>query len=199
MKTKTLLYCLLLSASSCTLADTTSWQIHAGISLIDPTSSPGSILGGAGVVTISDQPTPTLSIARFISPHLAIDLLGGIPPKHRIYVNGAKAGATRPVPPTLSLQYHFTPDSRIRPYIGVGMNYTNFVNEKLDGGGKLRLSDSWGLAGKIGIDYGLDRNWSIGADIRYADINTKVSINGADVGHVDVDPMIYTLNIGYRF
>ena len=30
------------------------------------------------------------------------------------------------LPPTLTLQYHFAPDSNIRPYVGLGLNYTYF-------------------------------------------------------------------------
>jgi outer membrane protein W len=28
------------------------------------------------------------------------------------------------LPPTLTLQYHFLPENNIRPYVGVGVNYT---------------------------------------------------------------------------
>jgi outer membrane protein len=52
------------------------------------------------------------------------------------------------------------------------------------------------------MDYLLDKNWLINASARWIDIDTEASfdLNG-DQGTVDVtiDPMVYTLSIGYRF
>lgn len=183
-------------ASSETLSP---WQLRAGISLIVPKSDNGSIIDNTADVTVGNRAGPTFNIAYFISPNWAIDLLGGLAFKHQIDVNGARAGETKQLPPILSLQYHFRPEATLRPYVGVGLNYTAFVDEKLDNGAKLKLGDSWGPALQAGLDYALDQHWTLGVDIRYARINTKVRINGTDVGDVDVNPTVYTFNIGYRF
>ena len=79
------------------------------------------------------------------------------------------------LPPTLSLQYHFNPDGRFRPYIGAGLNYTTFSNEDTKGalaGSDLELDDSWGAAGQIGADVGLNDNWFLNLAVRYIDIDS---------------------------
>ncbi len=175
------------------------WQIRGAVSNVDPTSSPGSIFDNTARVDIDDTYGLTGTISYFITPNIAADLLVGLPPKHDIIVAGNKAATTKHLPPILSLQYHFSPESRFSPYVGAGVNYTYFFDEKLDGGGDLKLSSSVGLAAQIGADIRLNPQWSIGADIRYADIDSDVKINGVKVGNVDVNPTIYSLNVGYRF
>jgi outer membrane protein len=96
------------------------------------------------------------------------------------------------------LQYHFSPDSKISPYVGAGELHL-FLDEKLKDGGKLKLSSSVGLAAQVGVDIRVNPQWTVGADIRYADIDTDVKINNVNVGNVDVNPTIYSLNVGYRF
>jgi outer membrane protein len=55
------------------------------------------------------------------------------------------------------------------------------------------------VAFQAGLDVALDANWSLGGDVRYAKIDSDVKINGVKVGSVDVDPTVYSLNLGYRF
>lgn len=189
---------LLLLASSAGAADY-QWQVRGALSNVAPTSSPGRIFNNTAVVDIDDAFSVTGTISYFINPNLALDLLVGWPPQHDIQVNGTKVGETRHLPPILGLQYHFTPDAVFSPYVGVGLNYTYFFDSKLDSGDKLHLSSSLGAAAQLGFDYRVSSQWSIGADVRYADINTDVKINGNKVGNVDVNPVVYSLNAGYRF
>lgn len=182
-----------------TYADDFRWQVRGAVSNIDPTSSPGSILNNTAKVNIDDTVGVTGTVSYFLNPNIALDLLVGLPPEHDILVAGQKAAKTKHLPPILSLQYHFLPDAQIRPYVGAGLNYTYFFDEKLNDGNKLDLSDSFGFAAQIGADYQINQQWSVGADIRYADIRTDVKINGNKVGAVDVNPTIYSVNVGYRF
>ena len=173
------------------------WLARFGVSKIVPTTNSGSILPGQ--VDIGSAAGPTVNLAYFFTPHLAIDVLGGLPFKHDIKLNGGKVATTKQLPPIVSLQYHFAPEARVRPFVGVGVNYTYFFDEKLHNGAKLELSDSWGAAFQAGLDVALDDNWSLGGDVRYAKIDTDVKIDGVKVGNVNVDPVVYSLNIGYRF
>lgn len=189
--------CLLL-ATSAGAADY-QWQLRGAISDVVPTSAPGRIINNTADVDIDEAFSLTGTIAYFISPNLALDLLVGWPPQHDIKVNGSKVGETKHLPPILSLQYHFTPDAVFSPYVGVGVNYTYFFDSRLDSGDRLHLSSSVGAAAQLGFDYRLSPQWRVGADVRYADINTDVKINGSKVGNVDVNPVIYSLNAAYRF
>jgi outer membrane protein len=175
------------------------WLVRGGVAYIEPKSHPGAILGGAADVTVSHGIGPTVTLSYFLTPNLAVDVLAGLPFKHDIDINGAKAGSTKHLPPIVSLQYHFTPSATVRPYVGVGVNYTTFLKERLDNGADLKLSSSWGVALQAGVDFALDKNWTVGGDIRYARIATDVKVNGADAGRIRLDPVIFGINVGYRF
>lgn len=190
---------MLASISIHSYAEDYRWQVRGAISNVDPTSSPGAILDNTARVNIDDTWGVTGTFSYFITPNIALDLLVGLPPEHDIIVAGNKAATTKHLPPIFSVQYHFLPDQQIRPYVGAGLNYTYFFDEQLNDGNTLKLTDSFGFALQAGLDYQINNNWSVGADIRYADINTDVKINNVKVGSVDVDPTVYSLNLGYRF
>lgn len=175
------------------------WLIRAGGSYVVPKSDNGSILGGAGQLDVGNRFGPSFNIAYFLTPNWAVDLLGAAPFQHSVQVNGSPAGTVEHLPPVLSLQYHFLPDSKIRPFVGVGVNYTMFFNTRLDSGDHLALSNSWGPALQVGVDYVLGGGWQVGADIRYLHIRSDVKINGTTVGSTGVDPLVYSFNLGYRF
>lgn len=117
-------------------------------------------------------------------------------------LSGQKVGTTWLLPPTLTLQYHFLPNCRFQPYLGVGVNWTTFYREKssLDKT-KISLDHSWGVAGQVGFDYVVCRDWFLNVDVKYVDIDTKVRLKGAikDSLHVDIDPWIFGIGIGRRF
>ena len=80
---------------------------------------------------------------------------------------------------------------------------TTPIGAPLDAG-DLNLDNSWGLSAQVGVDYQIDENWSINASARYIDIDTKASftaVGGTVPGHVsvDVDPMVYSVMLGYKF
>ena len=67
-------------------------------------------------------------------------------------------------------------------------------NLKKVAGSKLELSDSWGLAGHVGIDFQVGAKGAIRVDYRKIDIDTKVKLNGANLGTrntVNIDPAVY--------
>ncbi|MCB1640105.1 MAG: OmpW family protein, partial [Xanthomonadales bacterium] len=97
---------------------------------------------------------------------------------------------------------HFNPEGSVSPYIGAGLNYTFIYDEESKGpiaGSRLRLDDSFGLAAHAGIDFKLNERWSLGADIRWIDLNTDVTLDGADIGEAEVDPLAYGAYLLYRF
>jgi outer membrane protein len=131
------------------------------------------------------------------------------------FTDSGKIGDTKHLPPTISVQYHFMPDAFFSPYVGVGLNMTIFSSESLNSdaqdlfealgltNAKLSLDTSTGVAGQIGADFNLSGGWLINADIRYIDIGTKAKIKGDEgtlsLGTVNIDPIVYSLMVGYRF
>ena len=69
-------------------------------------------------------------------------VLAAWPFEHDIETKGALAGTgdaaeVKHLPPTVTLQYHFNTTSRLHPYVGAGINYTNFFSEDTNPSGAL--------------------------------------------------------------
>lgn len=173
------------------------WHIKGGVGYVDPKSGNGDLIPGP--IDVSSQLGPTATISYFLKPNWAVDLLLGLPFKHELDVNDQSIGSTKHLPPTLSLQYHFNPTGKVRPYAGVGINYTVVFDEELDGPGNLQLKDSVGLAAQLGVDFPLKDKWTVGADVRYIDIDSRASVNGVNIGTVNIDPLVFGINIGRKF
>lgn len=177
-------------------------------------SSVGGTIPGRGVGLDSDI-TPELDFTYMLTPNWGLELILASS-KHKVTGTGSLAGLgklfdTRTLPPTLTLQYHFNTNGTIRPYVGVGLNYTTFFNEDetssfkaaMGGKAKVDLDDSWGVAANIGVDYAINKNWFVNADIKYIDMNTTATIKTNELGRlkvdVDINPWVYGIGIGRRF
>jgi outer membrane protein len=117
-------------------------------------------------------------------------------------LNGVTAATVDHLPPTLSLQYHFTPDADFRPYVGAGINFTWILKDNLEipGVGKLSLdSTSVGGAYGAGFDYKLDKNLFLNVDVKKVYISSDVKLGGTKVTSVGVDPILYSIGLGWRF
>lgn len=147
-------------------------------------------------LTINNKTIPEVDITYFFSPNLAAELILTYPQKQKVYSNGSQIGTFKHLPPTLSLQYHFNPDGRVRPYAGVGVNYTRFSGERP---ATLELDNSVGPAAQLGVDFGLNDKWFLNVSARYIDIDTDAKLGGTKLGKVEVDPFVYGLHVGYKF
>jgi len=177
--------------------DQGDWLIRGGASYVNPKSD------NSDIVSVDSATSFTFNVSYMMTDSWAVELLAAWPFKHDIeLLDGTEVASTKHLPPTLSVQYHFAPDSKFQPYIGVGLNYTNFFSEKTYGvleGADLSLGDSWGLAGDIGADIMLNDKWFLNVSIRYMDIETKAKLDGESIGKVDISPWIYSGNVGFRF
>ncbi|WLP93509.1 OmpW family protein [Psychrobacter sp. M13] len=175
-----------------------TWSVAAGAHMVDPKSDNGTLNNGLNV-DVDDDIRPTISGEYFIANNVGIELLAAIPFHHDFTLNDAAGnevltGSTQHLPPTLSLQYHFDYDNmplNIKPFVGVGVNYTMFFKERISNGADLDLDDSVGVAGHVGIDIPYAATEAFRIDARYMDIKTDASLNGADIGEIDISPWVY--------
>ena len=185
------------AANTAMAMDQGDWLIRAGASYIDPKSN------NHDVVSVDSATSFTFNVSYFMTDAWALELLAAYPFKHDIELkDGTDVGKTKHLPPTLSIQYHWAPQSVFQPYVGVGLNFTTFFSEELYGpleGADLSMGNSWGLAGEVGADIKLNDAWFLNLSIRYMDIETKAKINGESIGKVDISPWIYGGNVGFRF
>ena len=160
----------------------------------------GLPLGGTTKVEAENRWIPEVDISYFFTRNIAAELVLTYPQKIDIDVGETKQGTIKALPPSLLLQYHFTDLGAFKPYVGAGLNYTRFYkrNNILDGAAEVE-KDSFGWTGQIGFDVALNKNWSINVDAKYVKIDTDVKVGGSKVGHVDLDPWLLGVGIGYRF
>lgn len=171
------------------------WTLAVGAHAVDPKSNNGALADGTLPVSIDTSIRPTVAFEYFVADNIGIEVLAALPFQHDIDIAGlGTVGSTKHLPPTVSLQYHFTNASSVTPLLGVGLNYTTFFSEDTEGalaGSRLDLSDSWGLALHAGVDFQLSERSSIRIDARWIDISSDVKLDGAGLGSVDIDPWVY--------
>jgi len=224
MKFKNIIYISLLAivgVSSNSLAlEKGDWMLHIRAINISPDDSSsalnvaGSNVTGSGV-TVNDGNSLDISIGYMLTDNFAIELLADLSSKHDVSVFGLPSGLNVPngtkiiesnvLPPTLFAQYHFNPKGKIRPYAGLGLNYTLFFNDDFTtaavsalGANNLDIDSSFGLAGQFGIDFEMKNNWSFNIDVKYIQIDTQATFDSA-LGPVSVDIDINPLVIGVGF
>lgn len=178
------------------------WITRIGVSGIYPKSN-NLDLGGLGMLEVDDSYMLTFNVAYLLTPNWGIELLAALPFEHDITLGGSRVGSAKQLPPTLSVQYYFAPDSQWQPYIGAGMNLTLFFDESTRGaldGTELQLDSSVGFAAQIGLDYRLSESMFINLDLRYIDLETDANVDAlGDLGTVVIDPYVASINIGWEF
>ena len=173
------------------------WTVGLGFGVVDPKSDNGTLAGARAKIDSNTQLTVTAEY--FIQDRLGVELLAATPFSHDVNIVGiGHAGNVKHLPPTLSLNYHFTDFEGFKPYVGVGVNYTLFFNEKSPLG-SLELDNSLGFAAQAGIDIPVSENGAIRLNARWIDIETDVKLNGAKIGTAEIDPFVYGAGYVHRF
>ena len=180
------------------------WVFKAGITNVDPKQDNGTLdtaLGDLDLV-IDDDTSVSLIGQWFFADAWSLELLASLPFEHEFTAGGNVGGSTQHLPPTLSVQYHFNTGGTVIPYIGLGANYTTFFSTETYGdlaGIDVELDDSFGVAAQAGIDYMFTDRLMMNLDLRYIQIESDVKVNGAGAGKAKINPVIYGINIGYKF
>ncbi|MDY7575807.1 OmpW/AlkL family protein [Actimicrobium sp. CCI2.3] len=177
------------------------WQVRARVINLAPADNSDPV-GGAGAsdrLSVSRKTIPEVDISYFFTPNVAAELILTYPQKHTVYLDGNNVGTFKHLPPTLLLQYHFMPEKQFSPYVGAGVNYTRISNVNLLGGAGSLENSSVGFALQAGVDYKLDKNWSLNLDIKKVQIRSDLMISGSKVSALQVDPLMVGVGIGYRF
>lgn len=179
------------------------WTLGVGVHQVNPKSGNGALAGGTLAVDVDSDVKPTITFEYFVRENLGIEVLAALPFKHDIAIDGlGTVGSTRHLPPTVSLQYHFNSAGTVSPFLGAGINYTTFFSEEGKGalaGDRLELDDSWGLAAHAGLDFKIGERGAVRVDVRWADIDTEVSLNGARLGSANIDPLVYGAAYVWKF
>ncbi|WP_232478112.1 OmpW/AlkL family protein [Caballeronia calidae] len=203
-------------------------------SLAGTFSSPGT------TAEVHNAFTAQLLLSHFITDHIALDATFGVPPELTLAAQGnaMPLGAGGPQwflaqyqpllcvrawPLTASIKYYLgSAMSRLRPFVGVGANYTWYSHVQLNEGLsqalqgvagannliKTSLSPSWNPVFMIGASYRLGQRWYAITSISYVPLKTNATVevqssDGVAVlsnrVRVTANPIVVSLGIGYRF
>jgi outer membrane protein len=158
-----------------------------------------------GKAEVDNSVLPELDISYFFTENVAAELIAAVTP-HEVVAKGTSlanvdVGNAWLLPPTLTLQYHFTGlPHGIKPYVGAGLNYTHFYNADAGALSTVEYKDSFGGALQAGVDIPVKDNWFVNLDVKKVFIDTEAKFNGgAVVADVDIDPLLIGAGVGYRF
>lgn len=177
------------------------WLVRVRATYLHPDvhSDPIAGTGSSNRLDINSKTIPDVDISYFFTPNWAMALLLTVPQKQKVSLDGSNIGSFKHLPPTLTLQYHFTPENQWSPYIGAGVNYTRITSDRLlDGAARLE-DHSVGLALQAGLDYKLDRHWSLNVDVKKIRIDSDVNTAAGKISNVQIDPWLIGVGVGYRF
>jgi outer membrane protein len=209
------------------------WIVRGGIGTVMPKDDNLSLpeiaideLTINGSVQVDDGTSLTLSFTYMFTENWAFDILAAYPFKHDIdldatiddgvdvFSGSVPFGEVEHLPPTFSIQYHFSPDATFQPFVGLGLNYTTFLSEDLESGVvdagivDISLDDSFGVAVQAGADWMLNEQWLVNFDVRWINIESDLEATVDDginppatgeLGTVEIDPWVFAINLGYRF
>lgn len=178
----------------------------------------GALTGDhSGKATLNNNTQLGLNFAYMVTDNWGVELLAATPFSHDVNIKGTKLGADadgklgsfKHLPPTLSAVYYpMDASSAFQPYVGAGINYTWFFDEKVSSEAKgktfsdMSIKNSWGWAAQVGADYMMTDKIMINGQVRYIDIDTTAYVNhslGRAKVNVDVKPFVYMVGIGYKF
>ena len=177
------------------MAQETPWLVRARAVNLNMANNDSTGLG----LTVNDKTIPEVDVSYFFSKNVAAELVLTVPQKQTVHssVLAADVGTFKHLPPTLTLQYHFTDFASFTPYVGAGVNYTNISSVNLGG---VRLDhSSVGAAFQAGVDIPLDKHWSLNVDVKKVYIKTDVYSGASDLGTLKLDPVLFGVGVGYRF
>ena len=196
------------------------WQVRVrGVGVIPSESANIGVIGGD--INIQNTFIPELDFTYFFTKNIATELILGTT-KHDVKTVGsdisAVGGSTNAsvdlgsvylLPPTLTLQYHFFPmkEKIFKPYVGAGVNYTIFYNEKSGTVVKdVQYENAFGFAAQVGFDLMLDDTFFINADVKRLFLSTDVTVDASNLAaglsipaEVDINPWLLGFGVGMKF
>lgn len=172
----------------------------------------GSTVNGAPIfgAKLLDNVVPEVDFTYFINKHLAVEVIAAV--AHTALSGSLAPGGTNVtfanttlLPPTVTLQYHFAL-GQFDPYLGVGANYTWFLEttspltRSLGFGDAVNIHSSAGLAFQAGFDYYLTKHWALNVDAKYLVLNTDANTPfGPNTVHLNANTWLIGGGVGYRF
>ena len=176
--------------------------VRGGLAFVSPQTSSDDVLG-TGELEIDSNMQLGLTLSYMLTDNWGVELLAATPFSHSVSTAGlGEVAKVKHLPPTLMAQYYFgDANSKVRPYVGAGINYTTFFDEEGRGalaGTDVSVDSSWGMAGQVGLDMAINGRWFVNASAWLIDIDTDVHTAVGTI-NTSIDPVAFMFGVGYRF
>lgn len=184
--------------------------------MVAPNEKSGGILPSlpTETVKVNNGYAPEVDITKMVTDNVGFELIAATT-KHSVSgVTGATAGigklaSTWVLPPTLTAQYHFMPEGKVRPYVGAGINYTLFYSKKASSGFEavagstdVKMKSSFGWAAQVGTDIAINDKMFLNLDVKYIDIRTTARLITTNLGtqsvRVKLNPLVFGVGVGFK-
>jgi outer membrane protein len=175
------------------------WLVRLRAISILPQVSTGGALNTLDV-NVNNATVPELDFTYMIRDDIGVELILGTS-RHQVTSSIGDLGGVGVLPPTLLLQYHFNHAGQVRPYVGAGVNYTYFYNDKLKAGDtqvSIKRS-SFGPALQAGVDVQVTKTLFVNADVKKIWMRTSASADGVDLGSLKINPWVLGIGVGMKF
>lgn len=192
------------------------WLVRTRAVLVAPTEKSSGVLPlfPNSSISVDNAFTGEVDVSYFILPQLAVETAFGYPTRHHLSGEGdlaflGEVVSTDALASIWTLQFHPFPDAKFRPYVGVGANWTRFVNERESnslltafGPTTVSIDQSYGIVIQAGADIALTDRIFMNFDAKYMDVDTTGKVKSIGiVNSVDLalDPLVFGIGFGARF
>lgn len=187
-----------------TQEDDGAWLMRLrGVGVIPAEKSTITPIGGT--VQVTNTLVPEFDVSYFFTDNIAAELILATT-KHKMRavntaVGEVDVGSVWLLPPTLTLQYHFTQLDYCKPYAGIGLNYTFFYAAKAGALSDVSYDNKASLALQLGIDIPVYCNSIyVNLDVKKLFLKTTAAFNQESIlADVKLNPWLVGAGLGFRF
>lgn len=187
-------------------------------------SATSDVLYGAGnsaALVVDSNTIPELDISYYFTKNIAAELILALGTRHDVSISGMNGGAISSpglgsvnlLPPTLTAQWHFMPDTMFDPYVGAGVAYVLGMDRSLTaqspgvgaGSQPIRIDrNSFGGVLQAGLDINLQDKWLVNFDVKKLWVGTDVELNlngggWKKIDNLDLNPWVVSVGFGKKF
>jgi|GEM_PF-2451011 len=186
------------------------FYVRAGISAMDPDTGSDSFstIPRSGVRLDSDV-TGSGAVGWFFTDYAALEISSSLPyspdleGNHRLKELGiGNLGDVKYVPTYLTVNYFFQDTSAVTPYLGAGVAFNKFYDENASPPGlDVNLNSTFDPTVLAGVELDFGAPVMVNFDVRYTLLETDARFSGAidETVEMDIDPVVFTLGVGYYF
>jgi outer membrane protein len=199
---------------SSSLGTTTTAANLAGLGLTGT-----AVYGSEGAqLQVGSNTIPEIDFSYYITKNIAAELILALGTRHDVSVSGTGGdlgvnrdlGKVNLLPPTLTAQWHFMPDTMIDPYVGAGVAFVLGMDRNLTarttsfGDLPIRIDrSSFGGVFQAGVDINLQDKWLVNFDVKKLWVGTDVELNAGagfqKIDSLDIDPWVVSIGFGKKF